>query len=173
MMTGTEARRRAREALAQVKARVASHKQVDPFFLDLCLGEAPVGGWAAVGHAVTQVGRVDAAGAYTPSPCQQALQGRDVPSIVTQVYLGPASMRGRYDYPSLHRALPETVMWLMENVRGEKGGAPRIYIQVPDGGDALEHAPEDTLAILELLAGLPLEGVALAEDPTESPDTPA
>jgi diguanylate cyclase (GGDEF)-like protein/PAS domain S-box-containing protein len=165
-MTGTEARRRAREALAQAKARVADSKQIDPFFLDLSLGEAPDAAWAGAGHPVTSVGQVDAAGVYSPTPCQEALRGQEVPSIVKQVYLGEAGMRGRYDRDSLRRSLPESVMWLMEHVRGEKGGAPRIYIQVPDGCTALAEAPEDTLAILELLAGLPLEGVALDEDMT-------
>ncbi|MGF6492950.1 diguanylate cyclase (GGDEF)-like protein/PAS domain S-box-containing protein [Luteibacter sp. 621] len=163
-MSGTEARQRAREALAQAKARVAALKQVDPFFLDLSLGEAPEGAWAEPGHAVTAVGRLDAAGLYTPSPCQEALRGLEVPSIVKEVYLAGAGMRGRYDHETLRRSLPESVMWLMENVRGEKGGAPRIYIHVPDGSAALAEAPEETLAILELLAGLPLEGVALADD---------
>ena len=170
-MSGTEARQRVREALAQAKARVASHQQIDPALLDLALGEAPEAGWAEPGHARTVLGHVDPAGVYQPSPCQEALRGLEVPAIIKQVYLAPAGMRGRYDHATLRRSLPESVMWLMEHVRGAKGGAPRIYIQVPDGCAALAEAPEDTLSILELLAGLPLEGVALDEEALDTPDT--
>lgn len=170
-MSGTEARQRVREALAQAKARVASHQQIDPTLLDLALGEAPEAGWAEAGHVRTVVGHVDASGVYQPSPCQEALRGLEVPAIIKQVYLAPAGMHGRYDHAALRRSLPESVMWLMEHVRGDKGGAPRIYIQVPDGCTALAEAPEETLSILELLAGLPLEGVALEEEALDPPDT--
>ncbi|QWT18341.1 hypothetical protein KPL74_11330 [Bacillus sp. NP157] len=152
------------------RARVARHKQIDPFFLDLSLGDLAAGACSVSGHAVADIGLVDATGFFIPAPCQAVLRGCEIPSIVQKLFLSPAGMRGRYDHAALRRSLPESVMWLMENVRGEKGGAPRIYVTIADGCEALAEAPEETLAILEMLAGLPLEGVALAEHVLESPD---
>ncbi|MGA7438365.1 MAG: homocitrate synthase [Luteibacter sp.] len=114
--------------------------------------------------AFTAVGLVDEQGNFIPDPSQLKLRDYGVPNTVHEIYLCPRNMRGMYNYETLRRSIPESVMWLMENIRGEKGAAPRIFINIVDGCDAFADAPEETLSILEMLAGLPLEGVTFEDD---------
>jgi len=53
---------------------------------------------------------------------------------------------------------------LRENITGEDGGAPRIFINIVDGCDAFAEASDATFEIMELLAGLPIEGVTMEDD---------
>jgi hypothetical protein len=114
--------------------------------------------------AFTAVGLVDAQGTFTPDPSQLKLRDYGVPNTVHEIYLSPRNMDGQYDYETLRRSIPESVMWLMENIPGEKGAAPRIFINIVDGCDAFAENQEQTLSILEMLAGLPLEGVTFEDD---------
>jgi len=114
--------------------------------------------------AFTAMGTASPDGTYTPDPSQLKLRDYAVPNTVSEIYLSALGMEGMYDIPTLKRSLPASVKWLMENIKGEGGGAPRIFINIVDGCDAFAEADDATFEIMELLAALPIEGVTMEDD---------
>ena len=114
--------------------------------------------------AFTAVGLVNAQGVFTPDPSMLKLQAYTVPNTVHEIYLSDIGMKGMYDVETLRRSLPISVQWLMENIRGDNGGAPRIFINIVDGCDAFAQNFERTCEFLNLMATLPLTGVTFEDD---------
>lgn len=114
--------------------------------------------------AFTAMGIASPDGVFTPDPSQLKLRDYRVPNTVSEIYLSAFGMEGMYDLPTLKRSLPASVQWLRDNIEGEGGGAPRIFINIVDGCDAFAEASDATFEIMELLAGLPIEGVTMEDD---------
>lgn len=114
--------------------------------------------------AFTAIGLVDAQGRFTPDPSQLKLRDYCVPNTLHEIYLSKAGMAGQYDLETLLRALPVSIQWLLDNIRGDHGGRPRILINIVDGCDAFAENPDAICAVLELLAGLNIEGVSIEDD---------
>jgi hypothetical protein len=115
------------------------------------------------GFAFTDIGLVKD-DVFTPSVSMQKLAAYRVPNTLHEIYLSREGMKGLYDFPTLMRSLPATVKWLHEHVRGDRGGAPRILINIVDGCDAFSENLEQTCEVLRLLAELPVEGVSMEDD---------
>ena len=115
--------------------------------------------------AFTALGRVEH-GVFTPDPSQRKLKDYGVPNTVHEIYLSREGMReyGKYDLATLCHTLPASIRWLRENIRGDHGGAPRIFINIVDGCDAFADNLEDTCKVLALLAKQPIEGVTIEDD---------
>ncbi|HEX3771626.1 MAG TPA: hypothetical protein VHV30_12200 [Polyangiaceae bacterium] len=117
------------------------------------------------GFAFTDIGIVDPRGQFTPSPSMLKLKDYGVPNTLHEIYLSPEGMaESHYDLETVIRSLPVSIRWLLENVRGDGGGRPRILINVVDGCDAFAQSPEGTLTVMNLLASQPIEGVSLEDD---------
>lgn len=114
--------------------------------------------------AFTAIGLVDAQGRFTPDPSQLKLRDYCVPNTLHEIYLSKAGMAGQYDLETLLRSLPVSIQWLLDNIRGDHGGRPRILINIVDGCDAFAENPDAICAVLELLAGLNIEGVSIEDD---------
>lgn len=115
------------------------------------------------GFAFTDIGLVKD-GAFTPSPSMEKLAAYRVPNTLHEIYLSRQGMKKLYDLETLKRSLPESVRWLHEHVRGDRGGPPRILINIVDGCDAFSENLEQTCEVLRLLAELPIEGVSMEDD---------
>lgn len=118
------------------------------------------------GFAFTDIGIAAADGkpSFTPSPSMLKMKAYGVPNTLHEIYLSREGMAPLYDVPTLLRSLPRTVEWLNENIRGDRGGRPRIIINVVDGCDAFAENIDLTAEVLELLATLPIEGVSIEDD---------
>lgn len=117
------------------------------------------------GFAFTDIGIVDKGGHFTPSVSMQKLRSYEVPNTLHEIYLSPEGMASAgYDFDTVYRSLGATVAWLNENVVGDRGGKPRILINIVDGCDAFMENMEQVARVLELLATLPIEGVSIEDD---------
>jgi hypothetical protein len=112
--------------------------------------------------AFTDIGMSDPSGNFTPSPSMTKLQSYRVPNTLHEIYLGPTTMP--YDFATLMRSLPLSIQWLMQNIRGDGGGPPRILINIVDGCDAFAGNLEQTLEVLQLLSTQPIEGISFEDD---------
>jgi hypothetical protein len=115
-------------------------------------------------YAFTAIGLAAPDGTFTPDPSQVKLRDYRVPNTVHEIYLSAFGMDGLYDIPTLKRSLPASVQWLRENIQGENGGPPRIFINIVDGCDAFAEATDATFEVIRILAGLPIEGVTMEDD---------
>ncbi|MFC3650968.1 homocitrate synthase [Dyella humi] len=115
--------------------------------------------------AFTALG-IEKDGVFTPSPSQGKLKNYGVPNTVHEIYLSKDGMAkyGVYDFETLCRSLPASIRWLQENIRGDHGGAPRIFINIVDGCDAFASNLEETCQALALLAEQPIAGVTIEDD---------
>ena len=116
------------------------------------------------GFAFTDIGLMSEDGTFTPSPSMLKMQAYGVPNTLHEIYLSPEGMKPLYDLVTLRRSLPATIAWLNANVRGDRGGLPRIIINVVDGCDAFSENLEQTTEILSLLAEQPIEGLSIEDD---------
>jgi hypothetical protein len=114
--------------------------------------------------AFTAMGMAAEDGAFTPDPSMIKLRDYRVPNTLHEIYLSRRGMSGQYDFEALKRSLPASIDWLNENVVGDRGGKPRILINVVDGCDAFAENPEETCEILDLLARQPIEGLSIEDD---------
>lgn len=114
--------------------------------------------------AFTDIGAVDAGGAFRPSPSMLKLRDYKVPNTLHEIYLSDEGMAGQYDFPTLCRNLRASIAWLHANIAGDGGGAPRILVNIVDGCDALTNNLERSCALLALLAGEDIEGVSIEDD---------
>lgn len=114
--------------------------------------------------AFTAIGLVDGDGRFKPDPSQEKLRDYGVPNTVHEIYLSPFGMAKMYDLDTLKRSIPASVQWLIDNVKGENGGPPRIFINIVDGCDAFAETPDDTFDVLELIGSLPIEGITMEDD---------
>ena len=114
--------------------------------------------------AFTALGLAGADGQFVPDPSMLKLRDYRVPNTLHEIYLSRRGMAGQYDYETLKRSLPASIQWLNENVTGDRGGRPRILINVVDGCDAFAENPEETCEILGLLAELSVEGLSIEDD---------
>jgi hypothetical protein len=114
--------------------------------------------------AFTDIGAVDAAGQFQPSPSLLKLQAYKVPNTLHEIYLSDAGMEGQYDFEQLCRDLVASIRWIHANIVGDHGGAPRILVNIVDGRDAFAENIERTCAMLALLAGEAVEGVSIEDD---------
>lgn len=116
------------------------------------------------GFAFTDIGLVGADGTFRPSRSMEKMLSYRVPNTLHEIYLSREGMAKLYDLDTLRRSLPATIAWLMDNVRGDGGGPPRIVINVVDGCDAFAENTEQVCEILSLLATQPIEGVSIEDD---------
>jgi len=114
--------------------------------------------------AFTDIGLVGTDGSFTPSASMQKLQAYKVPNTLHEIYLSDFGMENQYTFEELRRSIPVSIQWLRDNVTGEAGGKPRIFINIVDGCDAFAQNPDRTFEILALLAVLPIEGVSFEDD---------
>lgn len=112
----------------------------------------------------TAVGISKAPGEFEPDSSMLKMRDYGVPNTLHEIYLSKEGMKDLYDMETLRRSVVASIQWLRENVRGEHGGAPRIFINVVDGCDAFAEDPEATCAMLELLAQQPIEGLSFEDD---------
>lgn len=113
--------------------------------------------------AFTDIG-LEKDGTFTPSPSMLKLRDYTVPNTLHEIYLSDIGMDGQYTFDELRRSLPVSIQWLMDNIKGEHGGKPRILINIVDGCDAFAENPDHTFEILALLAGQPIEGISFEDD---------
>jgi hypothetical protein len=113
-------------------------------------------------YAFTDIGVYDGSGNWAPSPSMLKLQSYGVPNTLHEIYLGPSTMP--YTFDVLRRSLPRSIEWLMQNIRGDNGGPPRILINIVDGCDAFAGNTEQTCEILSDLSGQPIEGLSFEDD---------
>jgi hypothetical protein len=116
------------------------------------------------GFAFTDIGIADAEGKFTPSSSQSKLQAYGVPNTLHEIYLSKEGMSGLYDLATLRRSLPRSIRWLIDNVRGDGGGKPRILVNIVDGCDAFAENLDAVCEILTLLSREPIEGVSIEDD---------
>ena len=114
--------------------------------------------------AFTAIGIAAEDGSFTPDPSQLKLRDYGVPNTLHEIYLSRRGMQGNYDLPTLRRSLPASIRWLQQNIRGDHGGEPKIYINIVDGCDAFMESPEAVAEILSLLADQPIAGVSIEDD---------
>jgi hypothetical protein len=114
--------------------------------------------------AFTAMGIEAADGTFTPDPSQRKLSAYGVPNTVHEIYLSKTGMQGQYDFDTLRRSLPASIRWLQQNIRGDNGTAPRIFINIVDGCDAFAGNLEQTCEMLALLAEQPIAGVTFEDD---------
>ena len=114
--------------------------------------------------AFTAMGIQSADGTFTPDPSQLKLRAYGVPNTVQEISITKAGRGTQYDLETLRRSLPASIDWLCRNIRGEGGKQPRILVNIVDGCDAFAECPDVTCSILDLLAGLPIEGVSFEDD---------
>jgi hypothetical protein len=115
-------------------------------------------------YAFTAMGITAPDGVFTPDPSMLKLQAYRVPNTLHEIYLSKEGMSGQYDLATVRRSLPDSICWLRENIQGENGAAPRIFINIVDGCDAFAENPDDVCSILQLLAEQPIEGVSFEDD---------
>ncbi|MET0595103.1 MAG: hypothetical protein ABW133_20555, partial [Polyangiaceae bacterium] len=116
------------------------------------------------GFAFTDIGLVDPRGTFRPSASQEKLAAYRVPNTLHEIYLSKEGMGKQYDLATLKKSLPVSIKRLLEHVRGDGGGKPRILINIVDGCDAFAENLEATCEILQLLAEQPIEGVSFEDD---------
>src|SRR5690349_13812784 len=114
--------------------------------------------------AFTAIGIAAEDGSFAPDPSQLKLRDYGVPNTLHEIYLSQRGMQGNYDLPTLRRSLPASIRWLQRNIRGDHGGAPKIYINIVDGCDAFMESPEAVAEILTLVAAQPIAGVSIEDD---------
>ncbi|EIL89076.1 putative alpha-isopropylmalate/homocitrate synthase family transferase [Rhodanobacter fulvus Jip2] len=114
--------------------------------------------------AFTAMGIQSADGTFTPDPSQLKLRAYGVPNTMHEISITKAGRGTQYDLETLRRSLPASIDWLCRNIRGEGGKQPRILVNIVDGCDAFAECPDVTCSILDLLAGLPIEGVSFEDD---------
>ncbi|WP_321348276.1 hypothetical protein [Halopseudomonas oceani] len=115
-------------------------------------------------YAFTDIGLVDTAGQFTPSPSMLKLRDYGVPNTLHEIYLSQDGMSSQYDFATLRRSIPASIAWLQQNIRGDNGDAPKILINIVDGCDAFAQNPNETIEILQLLAQQPIFGLSMEDD---------
>ena len=115
-------------------------------------------------YAFTDIGLIDTAGQFTPSPSMLKLRDYGVPNTLHEIYLSQDGMSGQYDFATLRRSIPASIAWLQQNIRGDNGDAPKILINIVDGCDAFAQNPNETIEILQLLAQQPIFGLSMEDD---------
>jgi hypothetical protein len=115
-------------------------------------------------YAFTDIGLLNDAGVFIPSPSQAKLPVYGVPNSLHEIYLSDAGMSGLYDIETLKRSVVASIAWCMANMTGDNGGPPKIIINVVDGCDAWAQNPERTFEVMQLLAQQPIYGVSLEDD---------
>ncbi|MDO3384430.1 hypothetical protein QWI17_01115 [Gilvimarinus sp. SDUM040013] len=115
-------------------------------------------------YAFTDVGLVDSHGDFTPSPSMLKLRDYNVPNTLHEIYLSKEGMQGQYDFATLKQSLPVSINWIKQQVNGDQGAEPKIFINIVDGCDAFAQAPEQTFEILQLLGELNITGLSFEDD---------
>jgi hypothetical protein len=114
--------------------------------------------------AFTAVGAVAQDGTFTPDPSMLKLQSYGVPNTVLEIYLGPTYVKTPADLQTLRRSLVASIAWVIEHIRGDAGGRPKVFINIVDGCDAFSSALDAVCDVLSLLAEQPIEGVTFEDD---------
>jgi hypothetical protein len=115
-------------------------------------------------YAFTDIGILPKDSPFAPSSSQLKLKDYCVPNTLHEIYLSNEGMAGQYTFEALLRSLPASIAWLNENIKGENGGKPKIFINIVDGCDAFAENLERTCELLSLLAVQPIEGISLEDD---------
>lgn len=115
-------------------------------------------------YAFTQIGLFNPHGQFVVDPSMLKLQSYAVPNSLHEIYLSKAGMQGQYDKETLRKSVVTSIKWMMENIRGDGGGKPKLLINIVDGCDAFAEDPEWTCAMLELLSQQPIEGISIEDD---------
>lgn len=112
----------------------------------------------------TAMGIADEAGGFSPDPSMIKMKDYAVPNTLHEIYLSQDGMAGQYDLATLLRSLPASIAWLRENIKGENGGPPRIFVNIVDGCDAFSDNLEATCEVLTMLRTLSIEGLSMEDD---------
>lgn len=112
----------------------------------------------------TAIGIEDESGTFVPDPSLIKMKNYGVPNTLLEIYLSKDGMQGQYDLATLKRSVVASIQWLHENIKGEQGGAPRIFINIVDGCDAFADNLQATCEVLSLLASQPIEGLSMEDD---------
>lgn len=114
--------------------------------------------------AFTEMGAASEDGGFTPHPSQLKLRDYRIPNTLHEIYLSDIGMAGKYDFDALRRSLPASIRWLRENIIGDHGEGPRIFMNIVDGCDAFIDSPSRVMDVLELLAAEPIAGISIVDD---------
>ncbi|MDF1782170.1 MAG: hypothetical protein P1U67_12820 [Alcanivoracaceae bacterium] len=112
----------------------------------------------------TAIGIEDEGGNFVPDPSLEKMKKYGVPNTLLEIYLSQDGMHGQYDLPTLQRSVIASIKWIHENIKGEQGGAPRIFINIVDGCDAFADNLQATCEVLSVLASQPIEGLSMEDD---------
>tara|TARA_R110002073_G_scaffold68403_1_gene170001 strand:+ start:121337 stop:122662 length:1326 start_codon:yes stop_codon:yes gene_type:complete len=112
----------------------------------------------------TAMGIADEAGGFSPDPSMIKMKDYAVPNTLHEIYLSQDGMAGQYDLATLLRSLPASIAWLRENIKGQNGGPPRIFVNIVDGCDAFSDNLEATCEVLTMLRTLSIEGLSMEDD---------
>jgi hypothetical protein len=115
-------------------------------------------------YAFTQIGVINGQGQFIVDPSMLKLQSYGVPNSLHEIYLSKDGMQGMYDRETLKKSVVASIKWMMENIRGDGGGKPKLLINIVDGCDAFAEDPEWTCSVLELLSQQPIEGISIEDD---------
>jgi len=132
----------------------------DDFMMHLRDSQADMSGC----FVFTAMGIADEAGGFNPDPSMIKMKDYAVPNTLHEIYLSQDGMAGQYDLATLLRSLPASIAWLRENIKGEDGGPPRIFINIVDGCDAFSDNLEATCEVLTMLRTLSVEGLSMEDD---------
>lgn len=117
------------------------------------------------GFAFTDIGIADTQGTFTPSRSMLKMQAYGVPNTLHEIYLSKEGMQSAgYDLATVQRSLPQSVEWVVNNCRGDRGGRPRIFVNVVDGCDAFQEDFDAVATILTLIANMPVDGLSFEDD---------
>lgn len=116
------------------------------------------------GFVFTAIGLSQADGQFTPDTSMIKMKSYRVPNTLHEIYLSKQGMAGLYDLETLRRSVVASIQWLNNNIQGDHGGKPRIFINIVDGCDAFAEDPETTCAMLALLAEQDIAGVSIEDD---------
>ena len=87
-------------------------------------------------YAFTQIGVINKQGQFIVDPSMLKLQSYGVPNSLHEIYLSKDGMNGMYDRETLKKSVVASIKWMIENIRGDGGGKPKLLINIVDGCDA-------------------------------------
>jgi hypothetical protein len=107
--------------------------------------------------ALSAVGTIDH-GVFKPDLSMEKLIEHGLPNTLHEIYLLP-----KQDPDEVLRGISASVAWLRENMRGDHGGPPRIFMNVVDLPDAFFADRDWAFLVLDKLAELNVTGLSFED----------
>ena len=109
--------------------------------------------------ALTAVGQI-VDGQFVPDLSMQKLQQYGIPNTMHEIYLMTPDSA---DHQLVLQRLQASIAWLRANIKGDHGGAPRIYLNVVDLVDAFFADRDWCCEVLALLAAEGVDAVSFED----------